>query len=183
MADAAKPRPVKLITGIIAKTDDAFFEAEKALTKAFGQVDYKSQILKFDFTDYYEREMGAGLKRRFISFKRLIDPKQLAEIKLFCNKIESRLAKKIRISKRPVNIDPGYITDAKLILASTKDYSHRVYLNKGIYGEVTLYYQGGVFRPYSWTYPDYRTDDYRIIFDAIRKIFMQQITVGKFNNR
>ena len=106
--------------------------------------------------------------------KQLIDPAKLSEIKLKTNRMELLFAKSTRARKRTVNIDPGYINDAKLVLASTKDYNHRLYILKGIYQEVTLTFQSGSFRFFDWTYPDYRTDDYIAIFNHIRELFMNQ---------
>lgn len=163
---------VKLIAGIITSSEDTFSKTEEALQRAFGPIDYRSQTIRFDFCDYYQKDMGPDLKRRFISFKRPINPAVLSRIKLITNRLERQLSKDIKGVKRAVNIDPGYVTGAKLILASTKDYSHRIYLNKGIYAEVTLYYKNGSFRWWDWTYPDYKTDAYIKIFNQIRRIYM-----------
>lgn len=190
MGTAAKPQPVKLIVGLIAASENIFSKTEEALQRAFGPIDYRSQTIKFNFTDYYQKEMGSDLKRRFISFKRPINPAALFGIKLITNRLEGQLSKNIdpvrnvdsegnnRISngvkgvRRAVNIDPGYVTGAKLVLASTKDHNHRIYLDKGIYAEIALYYKNGSFRYWDWTYPDYKTDDYIKIFNQIRKIYM-----------
>jgi hypothetical protein len=174
MGKAEKPCSVKLIAGIISSSEIFSNQAEKKLTRAFGSIDYRSRIIDFNFTCYYTGEMGTALKRYFLSFSRLISPERLSEIKIFTNALETGLAKKTRTLNRPVNIDPGYVTDAKLVLASTKDYSHRIYLARGIYAETTLFYQKNTFRPYSWTYPDYKTVDYIDIFNEIRGIFMRQ---------
>jgi len=168
------PYPVKLISGVIASSPVLFSEIEKKLTKSFGAIDYRSCIIDFDCTDYYSAEMGKDLKRRFFSFKKLIDPGKLSELKLKTNKMELLFAKSTRARKRIVNIDPGYINDAKLVLASTKDYNHRLYIANGIYQEITLTFQSSSFRPFDWTYPDYRTDDYIVIFNHIRELFMNQ---------
>lgn len=174
VADPEIPHPAKLIAGIIASSEKAFSASELLLEKEFGPPDYRSVTIPFDFTDYYEKEMGSGLKRRFLSFKRLIDPALLADIKLTANRIEAGISGCAAGVKRPVNIDPGYITDAKLVLASTKDYSHRIYLGRGIYAEVTLFYKDRSFRSCEWTYPDYRTEAYIEIFNHIRGIFLKQ---------
>ena len=130
MGTATFPHPVKLITGIIASSENGFSESEALLQKEFGSIDYKSDILKFDFTNYYQKDMGSGLKRCFFSFERLIDPADLADVKLITNKLEDGISKAISDAKRPVNIDPGYLSDAKLVLASTKNHSHRIYLDR-----------------------------------------------------
>lgn len=179
MGKPVKTRPVKLITGIIAFSDSIVIKCERALIKAFGKIDFKSPKFDFNYTDYYNEEMGTGLIRYFFSFEKLVPPSQLAGIKILTNAIESKLAvrrpgKNMISLRRRVNIDPGYINDAKLILASTKDYFHRIYLSKGIYAENTLFFQRGSFRPFDWTYPDYRAKDYICALNHIRSIFMGQ---------
>ena len=149
-----------------------FPPTERALRLKFGAIDFESEILPFDFTDYYEEEIGTNLKRKFISFKRLVSAESLAEIKLSTNRLEQRLSLH---GKRSINIDPGYLTAAKLVLATTKDFSHRILLRKGIFAEVTLFYAKNSFRPFAWTYPDYRTPDYLAIFNHIREIYLKQI--------
>lgn len=142
------------------------------LKRYFGEVDSQSQEIPFTYTDYYEREIGNNLKRVFVSFKRLIPPSELAKIKNITNRIEDRLAKE---NKRTVNIDPGYVDLAKLVLASTKDYKHRIYLNKGIFAEITLVFQDKSFKAWECTYPDYAGQDYIGIFNKIRDIYNIQI--------
>lgn len=135
-------------------------------------MDKESEVMDFTFTGYYDKEMGAGIKRQFVSFTRLILPEQLPVIKLLTNKIEQDLALK---GKRRVNIDPGYLSLAKVVLATTKDYSHRFYLGQGIYGEVTLTYARGKFSSFPWTYPDYQTQSYQQFFGEIREIYKKQL--------
>ncbi len=171
MGTIKKPLPVKLIAGLIYH-DESFLElSKKFLVKKFGQIDFESETLNFNYTDYYSKEMGNNLLRKFISFKKLLIPEDFDRIKLYTNKIESRLSCN---DKRQINIDPGYLNDAKLVLLTTKDYSHRIYLGRGIYAETTLVYKKGNFEGYDWTYPDYKKD-YINIFTDIRKIFLSQI--------
>ena len=175
MGEIKKPHPVKLVIGVIASSQVLFNHTEKQLVKAFGSFDYKSKNIGFDCTQYYAKDMGIALFRVFLSFSKLLDPARLAPIKLITNKMEARLARFAGGKfKRPVNIDPGYITAAKLILVSTKDYSHRIYLDKGIYAEATLCFRNKRFIPSDCAYPDYRTDEYIDIFTHIRDIFMRQ---------
>jgi hypothetical protein len=169
-----KAYPVKLITGIIISSEDIFFATQKLLEHFFGPIDYVSPIMRFDFTDYYQKDMGSGLKRLFLSFRKLVDPARLASIKLITNKLERRLCDRAYGVKRPVNIDPGYISEAKLVLATTKDYGHRIYLCNGIYAELTLSYKNGTFRPMDWSYPDYKREDHIKIFNDIRAILIKQ---------
>jgi hypothetical protein len=167
-----KHQPVKLIIAFIFGQEQALEKAKIILKKYFGTIDFQSQPLPFVHTDYYEKELGAHLKRRFVSFQKLILPQNLPRIKSITNKIEQKLTQN---TYRLINIDPGYLTLSKLILASTKDYKHRIYLNKGIYAEVTLFYQDKTFRSYEWTYPDYQSNEYIAIFNQIRQIYAQQI--------
>jgi hypothetical protein len=126
----------------------------------------------FDFTetDYYAATMGSGLKKQFFAFERLVDPGSLADIKCQTNLWEAEYAALGRhVEPRPLNLDPGYITPAKLVLASTKDHAHRLYLRDGIYAEVTLAYRAKRWQPLEWTYPDFRRDDFQQFFTACRE--------------
>jgi len=171
MGKAKKPKAVKLIIGMLAKNKKLFDKAERFFIKAFGQIDYKSPVIPFYHTDYYKQEMGGQLKRKFISFKTLIQPEKISKIKILANSIEQKLSLN---KKRRINIDPGYISDAKLLLATTKDYFHRIYLNCGIYAEITLRWKKGSFEPFEWTYPDYRSKVYIDIFNSIRKRYVKK---------
>jgi Domain of unknown function (DUF4416) len=175
MGKTKKPKAVKLIIGMLAKSQKLFDKAEEFFIKDFGPIDYKSPVISFNYTDYYEKEFGAALKRNFISFKRLVSPEKIAKIKLLTNSIEKKLSAD---KKRQVNIDPGYVTDAKLILATTKDYYHRIYLNHGIYAEVTLMWRKGGFKPFEWTFPDYRSKEYLDVFNVIRNAYMAKARKG-----
>ena len=168
MGKIQKTRPVKLISGLIFKEQDYFEQAKQSLVKRFGPLDYQSPVLEFDYTDYYARELGTNLKRSFLSFKRLISPSELPKIKIYANSIERKISK---AGLRLVNIDPGYLDQSKLVLASTKDYSHRICLGHGIYAEVTLIYRNKAFRPLDWTYPDYKSSEYNSIFNQIRDLY------------
>jgi hypothetical protein len=167
MGTAKKPQKVKLVIGMLAKNKKLFDMAEEFFIKRFGPIDYESPALLFNYTDYYKKEMGSPLKRQFISFEKPISPEKITDIKLFTNSIEEKLCVH---KKRRINIDPGYMSDSKLVLATTKEHFHRIYLNKGIYAEVTLYWRKGSFQPFEWTYPDYRTREYIDILNAIRKV-------------
>ncbi|MDP2953277.1 MAG: DUF4416 family protein, partial [Chloroflexota bacterium] len=58
---------------------------------------------------------------------------------------------------------------------TTKDRGHRIYLSEGIYAEVTLVWKRGEgFQPEEWTYPDYRTPEYRAILGEIRGLHMRK---------
>lgn len=182
MSEPREHKPVKLIVGMFTNRLELFQETLKVLKKRFGPIDYESPLLPFDKTDYYEEEFGKDLKRKFYSFKRLIKAEELPKIKIFTNSLEKKftphLCKGAGFSEegnRSINLDPGYLAPAKLVLATTKDYQHRIYYGKGIYGEVTLRYKKKSFIPWEWTYPDYRTKEYIEIFNHIRKIYMEQL--------
>ncbi|MDD5236773.1 MAG: DUF4416 family protein [Candidatus Omnitrophica bacterium] len=172
MGKIAYPENVKLIIGLITNNPSAYEKVKKILARRFGKIDFESEGFEFGFTEYYEKEMGSGLKKYFLSFGRLIEPCAIAKIKIFTNSIEAKFALH---SKRTINIDPGYLSLAKLVLATTKDYNHRIYLSRGIYAEVTLSYTGKTFQSYEWTYPDYKTQNYINTFNKIREIYYQQI--------
>jgi len=176
MAQVRPIRPARLIAGLIAVDDGALELPIEPLESEFGPVDLRSGVIPFDFTDYYEKEMGARLKRQLTSFERLIDPAALADAKLFTNGLEMKLAAESPDGpKRRVNIDPGYLTEAKLVLASAKDFSHRIYLRDGIFAEVTLHFRKGDWHPWPWTFPDYATEPYRAFFREARARFREQI--------
>ena len=172
MGEVKEHKPVKLVIGMFTNRLGLFEEALKVLKKRFGPVDYESPLLPFNKTDHYEEEFGKDLKRKFYSFKKLIKAEDLPKIKIFTNSLEKKFGDKR--GNRLINLDPGYFTSAKLVLATTKDYQHRIYYGKGIYGEVTLRYKKEGFIPWEWTYPDYRTKKYIKIFNHIRKIYMEQ---------
>lgn len=164
---------VKLISGLISKSDKLLEEIVPVLEKVLkNKVDFESPILDFNHTGYYEDEMGKGLKRKFLSFACPVRLEGLYKVKLATNKVEKSLS---RHAGRKINIDPGYIDLAKLVLFSTKDYTHRIYAGKGIFAEATLYYKDKNFRHWPWTYPDFRTDAYKKIFASIREIFKKGI--------
>ena len=164
---------VKLIIGMLASREKMFYDAEKHLESIFGDIDYSSAVLPFTYTDYYENEMGENLLRKFIAFKRLINPEDIVHAKIETRSIEKLFC--CQPGQRRINIDPGYVNGAKLVLATTKDYDHRIYLGDGIYAEVTLHFRGETFTPWEWTYPDYRTREYIDIFNRIRVIYFQDI--------
>lgn len=175
MGQIRTPRPVKLFTGMLAGRTDLFEMAQKEMTARFGAIDAASEIVPFDFTDYYTEEMGPNLLRKFIAFERLINPKELAAAKLFTNELEEQISEQLGSVRRLINLDPGYLSLSKLVLASTKDYSHRIYLGDGIFAEVTLHFSNRTFNPWPWTYPDYKTEGYRRFFESLRARYMESL--------
>jgi len=160
---------VVLVVGMLTRFPELFERAEATLVERFGLVRRASPAMPFTFSDYYTPDMGPDLLRKFLAFERPIRPDRLADIKLFTNAVETAMAGPDWPVKRPINLDPGYLELSKLVLASTKDHAHRIYLRDGIYAEITLSYHDGAFQPLPWTYPDYRTDEYRSFFEAARR--------------
>ncbi len=180
MGKVKVPDPVKLIVGIIFKDKGVLVKAEQSLIRRFGETDFQSPFLPFHQTDYYQEEMGRELQRKFISFQKLLSPENISPVKIYTNGVEKKLS---REGKRRVNLDPGYLSASKLVLASTKNYSHRLYLGKGIYAEIALFYKEKGFRALPWTYPDYRSDGYLEVFREVRKIYLRQLAGSNLSLR
>ena len=175
MGEIKPVETVKLFCGIIAVDEPAIARAQAELEKFYGRIDHESEIIPFTFTDYYREEMGDTLLRKLVSFEGLIDPGRIADIKLETNALEEQLGEVREGSlRRRVNLDPGYLTPAKLILATTKDFAHRVYVGKGIYTELTLNFRKDGCTFFPWTYPDYQTEKYTAFFLAIRRLLLSQ---------
>jgi len=170
MAGPSEPPPVKLVCGMLSARKDLFDEAAEEVARMLGPVDLVSDIMDFDFTRYYDAEMGSPLWRRFVSLAERVPPDALAEIKLRTNELEKALASKYACPRmsRPVNLDPGYIEPSKLVLASMKNFSHRIYLGRGVYAELTLMYRNGRWEPLPWTFPDYASGRYDAFLSAAR---------------
>ncbi|GHT61356.1 hypothetical protein AGMMS50222_08230 [Endomicrobiia bacterium] len=166
------PKKAKLFCGIIFSNEEIKQKSFAMLEEKLGAIDFVSGVIPFDFSSYYNLEMGDNLKRFWISFEKLIYSGGLAEIKVFTNSIEDDFAVN---NKRQINIDPGYITPANVILATTKDYSHRIYLDKGIYGEVTMIYKENRYKKLPWSYPDYLSDAMAIFLLKARTDLMKQL--------
>jgi len=171
MGTPEETHKVKLVVGLLSKDVEAMKRAEKMLSGMFGRTDLETGVMDFTHSDYYTKEMGSPLKRKFLSFQKLLDPRDIYKVKLKTNLLE----KKFTVSgRRTVNIDPGYLDLAKLVLFSTKDYTHRIYLNKGIFAEATLFYKDKSFNAWPWTYPDYRSSPYIDIFNSIRELYIKE---------
>ncbi|MBT8365857.1 MAG: DUF4416 family protein [Deltaproteobacteria bacterium] len=145
-------KPAKLVIGLIVQDRTLFEPLAIELSCDFGSVDMISCWMPFDYTDYYEPEMGSPLHRRMLIYKDLIKQDELPAIKLATNRLEQSYS---RSGRRRVNIDPGYLSYERFVLASGKNFSHRIYIGSGIYADLTLIYQRGAFVKLPWTYPDY----------------------------
>ncbi|MBN1542555.1 DUF4416 family protein [candidate division KSB1 bacterium] len=165
MGNIRLPEPVCLICAVCRRPDFSIETIEKRLQSRYGLIDAKSEPFIFEQTQYYTKEMGENLQKHYLAFVDMIDPAALAEIKCFTNALEDEWRKN---GDRVVNIDPGYIELPKLILASSKNYAHRIYIGKGIYGDVQLVWRKGKFIGNPWTYPDYLQHSTLEFFTTVR---------------
>jgi len=164
------PDHVALIAAVMAVDRSWLDRAKQSLSETFGPLARESVLYPFDIhSSYYEREMGCDLIKQFVSFERRIPMDRLPAIKIATNKLEERFARREgeRLGRR-VNVDPGYMASSKLVLATTKNYDHRIYLGEGIFADLTLRYCHGRFETLDWTYPDYRTDLAQKFFAEVR---------------
>jgi len=167
-------RDIKLVKLICGLTFTEGVDLDRVIADvqdAYGTVEERSLVFEFTFTRYYREEMGDNLKKLFLSFSGLIHPGQLPSIKLKTNQIEQTWSME---GKRTINLDPGYIAGAKLVLASTKDFAHRIFLADGIYGDVQLQFRHNRFWTEPWTFPDYQTDEALAFFQRVRKEYMHE---------
>jgi hypothetical protein len=166
------PFPGRLIMGVLWNQDEDLEIAECRIEEIFGPVNLRSERIPFrQFTEYYAGEMGREIHRCLWSFDSFFQRGALVEAKLATNRIERDLA---RSGKRTVNLDPGLLTLEALNLATTKPFYHRLYLGKGIFGELTLIYRHGGFKPLPWTYPDYREKRAIAFFEMVRKGLLEE---------
>jgi hypothetical protein len=176
MGDAGIPLPVLPVIAAFSRYDVALTWGRERAARKFGPIALESPAFEFNETAYYEPSMGPGLRKQFWAFERLCDPEELAEWKTVSNAWEAEYAKQAGHTElRPLNLDPGYITAAKLVLASTKDHAHRIYLSRGIFAEITLFYRRRCWEAHEWTFPDYRREDYQAFFGRCREFLVRQL--------
>jgi hypothetical protein len=147
-----EPLPAKLIVGLLFSDPEVRDRALGMLCEHFGPVDFLTEAKPFTYTAYYDREMGAGILRQVCSFLNLVRPESLPDIKRFTNHLEIDFS---RAGERRINLDPGLLSAERLVLATGKNFTHRIYLRDGIYADLTLIYQKGTYQKLPWTYPDY----------------------------
>lgn len=172
MGTPHSPSPVKLVVGLLAASDALLSAATHTLCARFGPLDAASAPIDWDASSYYSDEMGAALRRQFLSFEHLVPAGKLAGLKQLTNQMEATWQAP---AGRQVNIDPGYIAATKLVLASTKDAAHRVYLSGGMYAEVALHFNNGSFRPHAHSYPDYAAAAAIAFFNRVRSDYLAQL--------
>jgi hypothetical protein len=170
MSQPQSPKPAKLIAGFFVKDKALAADVARDLQDRLGPVDMVSAWLSFDFTTYYEKEMGGPLHRRVMVFKLLVEQEQLADVKRMTNELERKYQRPE--GRRRVNIDPGYLLAERFVLATGKNFTHRIYIGRGIYADLTLIYQKGAFRTLPWTYPDYADSRMIDFLTLVRKKYM-----------
>jgi hypothetical protein len=166
--------PAKLFTGILTSLPEIIPDVEERLTARFGPIDLRSDTFPFDQTTYYDMEMGSPIVRCFVAFRTLIAPAEISFIKRATNDLEAVFAGERFPMRRPLNLDPGYLEESKIVLASTKNFYHRILLSEGIYGEVTLHFSAGRWQAFPWTFPDFRGGRYDDFFTRLRRIYRDQ---------
>ncbi len=166
------PKPAKLVVGLFMKEKGLIHDLTNALVEKFGSIDLVSPWFPFDYTTYYEPEMGTPLFRRMLAFKTLIDRRSITEKKIITNDLELKFSIN---QKRRVNIDPGYLVHERFVLATGKNYTHRIYLDMGIYADLTLIYTKGAFQKLPWTYPDYADKRMLAYLHRVRDKYIEDI--------
>ncbi len=172
MSIPVEPKPAKLVIGLILREKSLLEQVAAGLVAAYGDLEMVSAWFDFDFTGYYEKEMGRPLFRRMLVFRDLVGQDQLVRIKRETNLIEDEFADN---GRRRVNIDPGLLSFERFVLATGKNYTHRIYLGEGIFADLTLVYQEGGFKPLAWTYPDYGQRRMRDFLEKVRTRYREQV--------
>lgn len=168
---------VNLVVSVFTAEPGLLNETVTRLSRQFGGIDFLSEPVDFTFTGYYEEEFGKGIKRRLVSFESLVMQDGLAEIKNFTNGLEDAAA--APDGRRRVNIDPGYVALPRFVLASCKNFSHRIYIGAGVYADLTLEYTGGGFKSLPWTYPDYKDAKIVSMLTRIRSRYALKLATGR----
>jgi len=160
------PDPGLLFLSVLcARMDELWPGLLAALEERFGPADEVSEPFPFDQTDYYDAELGSPILRRVLAFRDLRPLDELADVKRFTNGMEDRLAAD---GRRAVNLDPGFITAERLVLATGKNFSHRIYLRDGIWADLTLIWQKGGWVHFPWTFPDYAGNEMKSRLTKLR---------------
>jgi ribosomal silencing factor RsfS len=172
MSKPRPPQPAKLVISVLLADKALLGDVLRQLQSDFGTIDLKSPWMDFGYTDYYFAEMGGPLFRRMLAFGALIQQQALSRVKLATNVIEQAFAQGQR---RQVNIDPGYLLLERFVLATGKNFSHRIYIGDAIYADLTLIYQKGGFQTLPWTYPDYAAAEMHLFLSQVRNTYAQDL--------
>lgn len=181
MGHIRTPLPAKLFIGMLSPEPDLFTQCAGIISSQYGPIDLETEIMTWSISDYYQEEMGNTIFRKFYFLTELIDQGTLSKVKNFTNQIEEQFSHPASSRKgRRINLDPGYVTEAKVVLASTKDFAHRIYIGENIYAEVTLRYSNKArsFAALEHTYFDFRMDAYISVFNQAREILRRDMAKG-----
>jgi hypothetical protein len=171
-----EPKPAKYFVALLSPEPDLLTAVESDLTTILGRIDARSEVWSWAVSSFYEKEMGPGLVRRFVSFESLASPGKLADVKLATQRIEEKYRSTTQGEPgRRINLDPGYVESGKVVLASTKNASQRIYLHSGIYAEATLQFYDGAFHGSSHTYPDYLWPETMSFLTSLRSRHLEQL--------
>ena len=174
--EPSEPIPVKLFCGVLYSDEQLLNDSRLLLVEKYGEIDYQGDQFNFEISEYYRPEMGWPIYRRFWAFETLINPNEIARVKIECNEIEDQLTV---AGNRKVNLDPGYMDYDKIVLASAKYNGQKIYLDYGIYADLTLRYEKGKYYPYPWSFPDFKSGQYNQTFLRIREIYKVQLKKGE----
>ena len=169
------PEPARLIVSVLTPEKEVADSASTLLVRELGPIEEEIGPLAFDFTSYYDAEMGSGIRRWIWVFADLTDRSRLAGIKRLTNEIESAYS---REGKRRFNLDPGLLTLENLVLATGKNQAHRIYLGEGVFGDLTLIFRKGVYQPLPWTYPDYASRELTAVLEGVRQRYKCKLNPG-----
>lgn len=174
MGEIRNPRPAKLFAALLVRGGEMFPTLEAALCERFGPIELRSADFPFRYTDYYAREMGENLNKRLVAFAGLFDSQKLADAKIASNEIEARF---VQGGRRLANADPGFLSESKIVLASTKDNAQRIPIGSGIFAEITMTFDAklGDYAALRWTYPDYASGDFRAFFLELRERYRGEL--------
>jgi hypothetical protein len=173
MGTVRSPDPALVVVSAIYSNETDLTSACSHLSAVIGELSVFGGDQVFDWTDYYQAEMGSALKRRFMVARDLLPRQLLTELKLLSNAIEREYARPD--GSRTINLDPGLLAAENFVLATTKNFSHRIYLREGIFAEVTLQFVRGAFEPLAWTYPDYRSETLRSLLGEQRRKYLTDL--------
>ncbi len=174
MSILKRPKDVQPVLSVLSsRWRDIWPQLESRLEGIFGKLEYVSNDIPFVETSYYNEELGVPIYRRLFSFQTLIPPERLVDIKLRTNALEDEF--RDSRGRRIFNLDPGILSLERFILATGKEYTHRIYLGKGVWADLTLIFQKGKWVPLPWTYPDYAGEDLRGILFFIREGYKQKL--------
>jgi hypothetical protein len=172
MSTPGPARPVKPVVSMLLARKDLGPALVERLAGYLGPPDLVGPWWPFDATAYYAAEMGPSLGRCLVSFLHLADPARLADWKVYTNTLEQAFSLGER---RLANLDPGYVARERLVLATGKNFTHRIYLDQGIYGDLTLIFGRGNWRPLPWSYPDYVQGELPALLGLVRQKYLWQL--------